>query len=48
MTGYDQFAYAQEAIRLNVDDYLLKPVDPAHLEQVLEKISVSLAAEKRS
>ncbi|MEC1347753.1 response regulator [Bacillus haynesii] len=47
VTGYDQFAYAQEAIRLNVDDYLLKPVDPAHLEQVLEKISVSLAAEKK-
>lgn len=48
VTGYDQFAYAQEAIRLNVDDYLLKPVDPAHLELVLENISVSLAAEKRS
>lgn len=47
VTGYDQFAYAQEAIRLNVDDYLLKPVDPAHLEQVLKKISVSLAAEKK-
>ncbi|MDI5791181.1 hypothetical protein PO124_30575 [Bacillus licheniformis] len=28
VTGYDQFAYAQEAIRLNVDDYLLKPVIP--------------------
>jgi YesN/AraC family two-component response regulator len=47
VTGYDQFAYAQEAIRLNVDDYLLKPVDPLNLEQVLEKISLSLAAEKK-
>ncbi|WFA05741.1 response regulator [Bacillus sp. HSf4] len=47
VTGYDQFAYAQEAIRLNVDDYLLKPVHPGHLEKVLETIMSSLAAEKK-
>lgn len=48
VTGYDQFSYAQEAIRLQVDDYLLKPVEPGQLDKVLQNISSSLAAEKRS
>ncbi|MFT0802634.1 response regulator [Bacillus swezeyi] len=47
VTGYDQFAYAQEAIRLNVDDYLLKPVDPGNLGKVLQNISSSLVSEKK-
>lgn len=47
VTGYDQFSYAQEAIRLQVDDYLLKPVEPGQLDQVLRNISSSLAAEKK-
>ncbi|WP_438823813.1 response regulator transcription factor [Bacillus sp. JJ675] len=47
VTGYDQFSYAQEAIRLQVDDYLLKPVEPGQLDKVLQNISSSLAAEKK-
>jgi two-component system, response regulator YesN len=42
ITGYDDFKYAQEAIRLNVSDYLLKPIDPDHLVDLLNKIKQEL------
>jgi two-component system response regulator YesN len=35
LTGFPEFQYAQEAIRLGVSDYLLKPVDPQELRKVL-------------
>ncbi|MDA7026460.1 response regulator [Bacillus sp. CLL-7-23] len=47
VTGYDWFSYAQEAIRLHVDDYLLKPVEPHQLKGVLEKVSQSLLSEQQ-
>ncbi len=42
ITGHDEFSYAQEAIRLGVKDYILKPVDPAHLRNVLAQIGEEL------
>ncbi|WIV20370.1 response regulator [Paenibacillus polygoni] len=42
ITGYDEFGYAQKAIGLGVDEYILKPVDPATLEKVLRRIKLSL------
>ena len=27
MTGFDEFEYAKQAIKLKVDDYLMKPLD---------------------
>ena len=35
LSGYDEFTYAQKAIRLGVSDYLLKPITPAKLIQSL-------------
>lgn len=35
ITGHDEFSYAQEAIKLDVEDYILKPVDPKYLSEVL-------------
>ena len=34
LTGFSEFDYAKEAIRLEAADYLLKPVDPAELENI--------------
>ena len=34
-TGYQEFEYAQQAIRLGVKDYLLKPVEPSELGKCL-------------
>jgi two-component system response regulator YesN len=47
LTGYGEFSYAQEAIRLQVDDYLLKPVNPEQLASVLEKMIKELEAESK-
>lgn len=40
MSGYDDFAYACEAIRCGALDYLLKPIGREQLEKRLEKIVV--------
>lgn len=40
MSGYNEFKYAQEAIRCGVKDYLLKPIERSKLTQVIEKIIV--------
>ncbi len=39
LTGFSQFDYAQEAIRLGVFNYLLKPVSPEDIEEVVRNIS---------
>lgn len=36
LSGFSEFDYAQEALRLGVVDYLLKPVSPEMLREVLE------------
>lgn len=45
ITGHDEFSYAQEAVRLNVTDYIMKPVNPEQLRTVLENISNELVME---
>ncbi len=45
ITGHDEFSYAQEAIRLGVKDYILKPVDPVHLRKVLSQIAIELTGD---
>ncbi|MNH81126.1 putative response regulatory protein [compost metagenome] len=42
ITGHDEFSYAQEGIRLGVEDYILKPVNTDHLLQVLEHLAMEL------
>jgi two-component system response regulator YesN len=46
VTGYDEFDYAQQAIRLGVDDYILKPITCAELTELLEKVVKELDLEK--
>jgi two-component system response regulator YesN len=38
LSGYTDFAYAQQAIKLGASEYLVKPVHPAELERVLLSI----------
>lgn len=47
LSGYDEFKYAQEAIRMGVRDYLLKPVSKNDLDKIIED-SVLLIEQKRS
>ena len=41
LTGYNEFAYVQKALRLKILDYILKPIDPEalhnHLKEVYEQ-----------
>lgn len=45
ITGHDEFYYAKEAIKLEVDDYLLKPVSPNQLIEVLGSVVRKLEQE---
>lgn len=42
ISGYDDFQYAQEAIRLQVEDYILKPVNPDNLICILQGVKNDL------
>ncbi|MDO5422296.1 MAG: response regulator [Eubacteriales bacterium] len=42
LSGHDNFAYAQQAIRYGVVDYLLKPLEKEQLLDVIQKIYGSL------
>lgn len=37
LTGYEKFEYAQRALRLHVEDYLLKPVHPETISEIIKK-----------
>jgi YesN/AraC family two-component response regulator len=39
MSGYKDFNYAREAIRIGVEDYLPKPIFPEDIEKTLKSIS---------
>ncbi len=47
LSGYEDFEYARQAIRLGVSDYLLKPVDIDELIEVVKKIAAGIQAEER-
>ena len=44
-SGYDDFEYAQQAIKLNVAEYILKPVNGEELAEILNRIKISLDQE---
>lgn len=39
LSAYNAFEYAQEAIRLNVVDFLIKPINPRDLGSVIQKLA---------
>lgn len=48
ISGYQEFTYAQSAIRLGAFDYLLKPVKKIQLKELLHKIEIQLSGESHA
>lgn len=48
LTGYSEFEYAQYALKLEVIDYLLKPVDEEALFDILGKIEIKMEKKKQN
>ncbi|WP_260681906.1 response regulator transcription factor [Alkalicoccobacillus porphyridii] len=47
ISGFDEFDYARTALRLGVEDYLLKPVDVDELMTLVQSVSKRIAAKKK-
>lgn len=47
LSGYDQFEYAVQALRLGVSDYLLKPLDADKLVSLLDNFAAELDEKNR-
>lgn len=47
LTAYDDFPYVQRAIKLGVVDYLLKPIRPAKLVEILVQVNEQIQAERQ-
>lgn len=46
ISGYDDFEYAQQAIGLGVERYLLKPITKSNLLSVLEEVKTKIESER--
>ncbi len=46
LTGYDEFAYAKQAIRVQVIDYLLKPINKREILTLLRNVAKEIFEEK--
>lgn len=44
-TGFDEFEYAREAVHLEIEEYVLKPLNSAELTGVFEKLKTKLDQE---
>lgn len=45
LSGYDEFAYAQQAIKHGAADYILKPVNAEELQKVIKRLESDLKEE---
>lgn len=46
ITGFREFDYAKQAIRIGVDDFLLKPIEQREVEELLIKIKNTILKER--
>ena len=46
ISGYDEFNYARQALRLGVEDYILKPITKSEMKEILLKLVAQLDEEK--
>ena len=47
ITGYDYFEYAQKALKIGVEDYILKPVSKKDINEIITKLIYELNEEKK-
>ncbi|MBD0380853.1 response regulator [Paenibacillus sedimenti] len=45
LSGYNDFSYAQSAIRFGVSDYILKPIEEEELEAILRRLAQQIGEE---
>ncbi len=48
LTGYDEFEYAQQAIRYRVKEFLLKPITAEEMEGILKKVREELDKQRET
>lgn len=48
VSGYDDFSYCREALRLQITDYILKPVNYEEFGSCIDKLKISLFESHRS
>ncbi|MGM0881068.1 MAG: response regulator transcription factor [Bacillota bacterium] len=48
LSGYDVFQYAQDAIRLQVAEYLLKPIDERQLIELLKRMALEIIGQQHN
>lgn len=47
LTGFDEFEYAQQAIRLKVSDFILKPITAREIRALLDRIKAEMDEERQ-
>jgi two-component system response regulator YesN len=47
LTGYDEFEYAQQAIRLKVSDFVLKPITAQEIRKLLDRVRAEMDEETK-
>lgn len=45
-SGFDEFEYAKEAIKIEAEEYILKPINAAELKEVYERVRENLDRER--
>ncbi len=48
LSGYDEFAYAREGIRIGITEYLLKPIDGNKLLEAVKRVAQLILSERES
>ena len=47
VTGYDEFEYAHKCLKMQVEDFLLKPVDEEDMTEIIKRQTESLKTEQK-
>ncbi len=47
LTGYDNFSFAQQALRIGVCEYLLKPVNFREMHSIIEKVCIKIREQNK-